>query len=277
MSLGIRMHDIAPGTLEQRAVIAKEQGFGCVHLALSKVLSPDYMTPSYATPGLASYVRKALGGLDVAVLGCYLNLTYPDEQAYQAIVQKYIAHLNLCKWMGADLVGTETGNPNAEYRYDPKNSHTDESLELFIQRTTPVVEAAEKLGVTYAIEPVYTHIVSDAKRARRVLDHFNSPCLKIILDPVNLLHADNLDRRDEVIAEAIELLGDATAVIHMKDYQFIDGKVVSMAPGIGEMDYSAIIEFAATKKPHVHMTFEDTKPDNAEASRIHIQSMFDKA
>ncbi|NLO86301.1 MAG: sugar phosphate isomerase/epimerase [Clostridiales bacterium] len=277
MSLGIRVHDIAPGTLGERAAIAKQQGFGCVHLALSKTISPDYMTPTYATPGLASFVHSELDGLDIAVLGCYLNPAHPDEQEYQAILQKYFAHLRLCKWMGADLVGTETGNPNAGYRYDPQQSHTDESLELFIQRVTPIVQAAEKLGVTFAIEPVYTHIVSDAKRARRVLDHFSSPCFQIILDPVNLLHADNIDRRDAVIEEAIELLGDDTAVIHIKDYQFIDGKVISVAAGTGEMDYTSILKFATASKPHIHMTFEDTKPENAEAARKHIQQLLDMA
>ncbi len=36
MQIGIRLHDIAPGTLEERVEIAHEQGFTCAHLALTK-------------------------------------------------------------------------------------------------------------------------------------------------------------------------------------------------------------------------------------------------
>lgn len=99
MNIGIRMHDMTPGTLEERAAIACTQGFSCVHLALSKTIDPAYMDPAVATPGLASYVRKAMQGLDVAVLGCYLNLAHPDEKTYQEIVRKYVAHLQLCRWL----------------------------------------------------------------------------------------------------------------------------------------------------------------------------------
>lgn len=273
MNIGIRMHDLAAGTLEERAGFAKAQGFSCVHLAMSKVISPAYMDPAVATPGLAAYLNNALTGLDTAVLGCYLNLTHPDETVYRETLRKYTAHLQLCSWMNAGVVGTETGNPNAEYRYDPDRSHTEDALKLFIDRVAPVVETAEKVGATLAIEPVYKHIVSDGKRARKVLDAFHSPNLKIILDPVNLLHPDNLARREAVIDEAIELLGDEVAIIHLKDYIPTATGSTECACGLGEMDYTNILRFAKERKPHIQMTLECTKPDNAEAARLHIERL----
>ena len=270
-NIGIRLHDTVPGTLEQRAQAALKQGFTCVHLALGKVLDPSLMEPEKATPGLGTYVKKALNGLDAAVLGCYLNLAHPDEMVYRRTVSQYTAHLRLARFLDAGVVGTETGNPNAGYTYDPENSHSEAALELFIRRVKPVVNAAEKLGAILAIEPVYTHIVSDGKRARRVLDAVASPNLQIILDPVNLLHPDNLIRRDEVIGEAIELLGRDTAVIHLKDYVNEGQKGIrSVAAGLGEMDYTAVLRFALRHKPNIQMTLEDTSPDNAQAAREHI-------
>ena len=271
MNIGIRMHDLAQGTLEERAGFARAQGFSCVHLAMSKVISPAYMDPGVVSPGLAAYINKAMGGLDTAVLGCYLNLTHPDEKVDREPLRKYVAHLQLSSWMNAGVVGTETGNPNAEYRYDPARSHTEDALKLFIDRVQPVVEAAEKLGATLAIEPVYTHIVSDGKRARKVMDAINSPNLKIILDPVNLLHADNLTRREQVIDEAIDLLGDEVAVIHLKDYVPKGDGRQELACGLGLMDYTHVLRFARERKPHIQMTLECTRPDNAEAARLHIE------
>jgi len=209
----------------------------------------------------------------LAVLGCYLNLTHPDEAAYRDILRRYRAHIQLARWMNAGCVGTETGNPNAAYTYDPARSHTPEALEMFMRRVAPVVECAENFGVTLAIEPVYTHIVHDGKAARKVLDTIRSDNLKIILDPVNLLHPDNVDRRDDVIREAIDLLGEDVVIIHMKDYQRGENKLVSMACGLGEMDYTDILRFAKHQKPFIQMTLEDTRPDNAEAARLHLEKI----
>ena len=273
MNIGIRMHDAAPGTLRERAGFIREQGFSCVHLALSKTIDPALMEPAAATPGLAAQVRHDLGDIDLAVLGCYLNLTHPDEAAYRDILKKYRAHIQLARWMNAGCVGTETGNPNAGYTYDPARSHTPEALEMFIRRVAPVVECAEHFGVTLAIEPVYTHIVHDGKAARRALDAIQSDNLKIILDPVNLLHTDNVDRRDDVIREAIDLLGEDVVIIHMKDYQRTENGLISMACGLGEMNYADILRFAKYQKPFIQMTLEDTQPDNAEAARLYLEQL----
>ena len=273
MNIGIRMHDAAPGTLRERAGFVREQGFSCVHLALSKTINPALMEPAAATPGLAAQVKHDLGDIDLAVLGCYLNLTHPDEAAYRDILQKYRAHIQLARWMNAGCVGTETGNPNAGYTYDPARSHTPEALEMFIRRAAPVVECAEHFGVTLAIEPVYTHIVHDGKAARKVLDAVASDNLKIILDPVNLLHTDNVDRRDDVIREAIDLLGEDVVIIHMKDYQRTENGLISMACGLGEMNYADILRFAKYQKPFIQMTLEDTQPDNAEAARLYLEQL----
>ncbi len=273
MNIGIRMHDAAPGTLRERAGFIREQGFRCVHLALSKTIDPALMEPAAATPGLAAQVKHDLGDIDLAVLGCYLNLTHPDEAAYRDILRKYRAHIQLARWMNAGCVGTETGNPNAGYTYDPARSHTPEALEMFIRRVAPVVECAENFGVTLAIEPVYTHIVHDGRAARKALDAIQSDNLKIILDPVNLLHTDNVDRRDDVIREAIDLLGEDVVIIHMKDYQRTENGLISMACGLGEMDYTDILRFAKYQKPFIQMTLEDTKPDNAEAARLYLEQL----
>ena len=276
--IGLRLHDAAAGTLRERAGFARAQGFTCVHLALSKTLGKEYMAPGVLTPGLAAQVVDDMNGLDIAVLGCYLNLATPDEDDYRAVLKKYIAHLRFAMWARAGVVGTETGNPNKEYRYDPEKSHTDEALAFFIERLRPVVRAAETLGAVLAIEPVFTHIVCDGKRARRVLDEIDSPNLGIILDPVNLLHESNCQRADQVIGEAIDLLHDDVLVVHMKDYVIADdGRLRSVAAGTGRMDFTAVAEFVRREKPSIQLTLEDTRPDNAEQARRFVDDLLSRA
>ena len=128
-------------------------------------------TPSALTPGYAAYLRRlfAKNELDIAVLGNYLNLAHPDADALHAIQEKYYAHIRFASLLGCGMVGTETGAPNAEYKFCPE-CRSDAALATFITNFKPVVRCAEQYGVTIAIEPVVRHIVYDARRARPVLD-----------------------------------------------------------------------------------------------------------
>uniref|UniRef100_UPI0032603BE6 sugar phosphate isomerase/epimerase family protein n=1 Tax=Clostridium sp. NkU-1 TaxID=1095009 RepID=UPI0032603BE6 len=173
--------------------------------------------------------------------------------------------------LGCSVVGTETGAPNKEYCYEPA-CHTEEALQTFIANLRPVVECAEKFGVILAIEPVWSHIVYNSKQALKVLKAIDSPNLRIILDPVNLLSVENSDHYEQVIKEAIEDLGGYTDVLHMKDFKVEDGRIVSGAPGTGAMKYDVIMDFVKEEKPYIQMTIEDSKPDNAEWSRKFLEN-----
>lgn len=277
MQLGIRLHDIKKAPLEERLAIARKQGFSCGHLALSKVISQYPVDDSALTPGYAMYLKRLFAEhkLDVAVLGCYLNLATPDEKTLGKNLHRYMAHIRFASLLGAGVVGTETGAVNTDYHFEEKN-HSKEALEIFVNNLRKVVEYAEKMGVIFAIEPVYKHIVYNPKRAKVVLDEINSPNLGIIFDPVNLLDICNYQNRDEIIAQAIELLGDEIAMVHIKDFVVKDNVLVSVAAGTGEMDYTRIIRFIKERKPYIHVTLENTLPENAVEARTFIQGLWDK-
>lgn len=277
MQLGIRLHDIEKAPLERRLQIANEQGFRCGHLALSKVISEYSTADSALTPGFACYLKNlfAKSEIDIAVLGCYLNLANPNEESLKKNQARYLANIRFASLLGAGVVGTETGAVNEEYKYEERN-HSEEALQIFIKNVKPVVEYAEKMGVIFAIEPVFKHIVCNPKRARQVLDEIASPNLQIIFDPVNMLDVSNYQNRAEIFHEAIELLGKDIAVVHIKDFKIENDKLISVAAGTGEMDYSEIIRFMKKEKPYVHATLEDTVPDNAVTARKYIQELWDK-
>lgn len=276
MQLGIRLHDIKKAPLEERLKIAKEQGFKCGHLALSKVISEFPTDNAALTPGLAMHLRKLFAKYDqdIAVLGCYLNLTNPNEETMKKTYARYFSNIRFASLLGAGVVGTETGAVNEEYKFEERN-HSEEALKTFIERVKPVVKCAEDFGVIFAIEPVYKHIVCNPKRARRVLDEIGSPNLQIIFDPVNLLDTCNYENREEIFAEAIDLLGDDIAMLHLKDFEVSDTGLKSVACGTGEMNYENILRFVKKKKPFMHATLENTVPENAVWAREYIQRIYD--
>ena len=260
MQIGIRLHDVAKGTIEERAQIAASQGFACAHIALSKLC--DYrMTLPELTPGWAMYLRHVFEReqLDIAVLGCYLNLATPDLEALRKNQDTYKAHLRFASLLGCGVVGTETGAPNTAYKFE-EACHTEGALQTFITNLRPVVEYAEKCGVILALEPVYKHIMWNPAQTRKVLDAIDSPNLQIIFDPVNLLDVSNYERREEIFAEALQTFGTEIAMIHLKDFQIQDGKLLACAPGTGCMDYDLILKYAKEHKPYIHATLENTTP-----------------
>lgn len=284
IQIGIRLHDVNTTkekqfqTLEERAKTAREEGFSCVHLALSKVIPGVAFDEAAMTEGLAMRVKRVFGQneLDVAVLGCYLNLAHPDPAKRKDIQSRYYANIRVAALAGACMVGTETGAPNEAYKYEPA-CHGAEALDTFIRNLAPVAEEAEKRGVTLAIEPVWNHIVWNPDRALEVIRSIGSRNLRIIFDPVNLLSMENVEDRERVIGEAMDKLCDRIAMVHLKDFVRENGKLKSVAAGTGEMDYSDILSFLKARKPYVMATLENTDDTNAVWAREHIEALYARA
>lgn len=274
MNIGIRLHDTAPGTIWERLGFARDQGFSCYHLALSK-LSPNF-TMDDAPKWLDSedYIEASRADMEAfdmkcVLLGCYLKLTTLDEEKLERTQEIYRAHLRYAGRMGYPVVGTETP-PAKDYTADV---HSVEALERFIRCVEPLVRDAEDAGVTLAIEPVAKDIVSTPERARYVLDALKSDRVGIILDAVNLLSRDNYTEADAIIARAIDLLGDRVCLLHMKDFTVDPSAFMTKACacGTGMMNYDRLLRFAKARS--LPMTLENTTPDNAEATRLLLERL----
>ena len=278
---GIRLHDVNSQeplelqTLEARAEKAREEGFRCVHLALSKCIKEVSFDDAALNEGLAAYVRRVFREqkLDVAVLGCYLNLAHPDAAKIREFQTRYYGHLRVASLAGIEMVGTETGAPNAAYQLDA-NTHTNEALHTFMTNLEPVVDCAEHWGIALAIEPVRNHIVFNADRALEVIRGIGSPNLRIIFDPVNLLSTENVGQRERVLGDAMDKLCEHIALVHIKDYIQEGNYLKSVAAGNGEMDYTAILRFLKARKPYIQATLENTCNENAKSSRKLIEELY---
>ncbi len=273
MNIGIRLHDTAPGSLEERLGFAKAQGFSCAHLALSKAVegfSMENAPSALAEESFAKEVRDTFGrtGMECAVLGCYLNLANPDEEAALKTRAIYEAHLKFAPKCGAGVVGTETpANPASPFAANPGES--EEAYQLLIRNLRPVVRCAEENGAVLAVEPVWCHIISTPERAQRMLEDIDSDALCIILDAVNLISPARADRAEEIVEDAIRRLGEKVSVLHMKDFRLEGGRVEAMACGTGVMNYERLLRFA--RERNLPMTLENTVPENAEAARLYLE------
>lgn len=277
MRIGIRAHDMEKDSIENLVKNISKKGFHCTQLALKKAIHEFNVDNGAMTPGLALYLKEifAINKVDVAVLGCYLNLGNPNKEQLEATIETYKAHIRFASVLGCGVVGTETGAVNEEYKFEEAN-HSEEALDIFIKNLRPVIEYSEKMGVIFAIEPVDTHIVSDMKRARKVLDEIKSPNLQIIFDPVNAISIYNYKKQDELIEEAFELLGNDIAIIHAKDFVVEGERIKSVPAGMGQLNYDLLLEKIKKQKPYIHVLLEDTSPENAISVREFVENKYNQ-
>jgi sugar phosphate isomerase/epimerase len=66
-------------------------------------------------------------------------------------------------------------------------------------------------------------------------------------------------------------------MVHLKDYVCSDGKLVSVAAGTGEMDYTEIMRFLKARKPFIQASLENTSNDNAVQAREFLENAYASA
>ncbi len=277
LCLGVRGHDMPKAPFDELVKSIADAGFCCTQLALGKAIRDFSVSNEAMTFGMADYMKKVFeqNKVSVSVLGCYKNLANPDEQQLIKIKEAYMHHIRFARFLECGMVGTETGAVNTEYKYTPEN-HTDAALHIFIENLKPMVEYAEKMGVCIGIEPVYKHIMCNVERTRKVLDAVNSPNLRVILDPINLLNAENRNQQEKIVEEAFDVLGGEIDAIHIKDYVVKDGSIVYEKVTVGEGDFNIphLLGILKSKKPFINVLLEASTPENVKASCEYIRGCY---
>lgn len=133
---------------------------------------------------------------------------------------------------------------------------------------------AERFGVTVGIEAGQNHPLHSAKLTRRLLDLIPSNNLQIILDCANLMSPDNYQQQEAVITEALELLGDRIAVIHLKDFTVQDGQIVIVPVGQGQLSFAPVLRYMKYTRPHIQGLLESTTEPYLRESVDFLQRLY---
>jgi len=139
--------------------------------------------------------------------------------------------------LGTNVITLCTGSRDQEnmWRAHPEND-TPTAWKDMVRSMREIVSIAEESDVTMGIEPEVNNVVSSAVKARKLLDEVGSRHLKIVMDAANLFAAGQLGQMQEVLDEALELLGPDIVLAHAKDLSH-DGDAGHEAAGTGKLDY----------------------------------------
>lgn len=200
--------------------------------------------PDRIAPALRTQIREGfrLRGLNMAALSGTFNMIHPDPAQRQDAFARFQVLAEAAPELGTEVITLCTGtrNPQNMWVAHPEND-SEEAWNDLLYSMEEAVRIAENTGVTLAVEPEVTNVVSSAVKARKLLDHFGSPRLKIVIDPANLIPAGELPRMCEIMAEAFQLLGKDIIIAHAKDLNH-GGDAGHEAAGTGVLDYEYYIE-----------------------------------
>lgn len=277
MNLGIRAHDIEANSLEELVTKIADKGLTCAQLALSKSL--PFLNPESGSlsPGLASHVGRAFSGreIQIAVLGCYINMIHPDLSERKKGLDRFKEHIRFARDFGCSIVGTETGNVNAEIVYTKENFKEKPFLEV-VESVSELVKEAEKFGVIVGLEAGVNHPVYSVQTLKRLLDMIDSHNLQVIFDPVNLLTSDNYLQQDEIFEEAFALLGDRIVIFHAKDFIIEGNSLKQVAVGKGLLHFDKLFNLLKLKKPYINILIEGTKEPFIDESILYLRRIYEK-
>jgi sugar phosphate isomerase/epimerase len=236
--IGIFAKTFARPTPEQNLDAVRSRGLGVVQYNLACAGLPSL--PERIEPRLARQIgaAAALRGIGIAAVSGTFNMIDPVKDRRDTGLRRLRQLAGACAPLGTKIITLCTGtrDPDDMWRGHPANGRPDAWADL-LAALEQALALAEEHDLWLAIEPETANVVDSPARARRLLDELRSPRLKIILDPANLFHVEDLPHQRALLDAAFDVLGPDMVLAHAKDVRVVDGSVHHVAAGTGVLDY----------------------------------------
>ena len=219
--------------------VVKEHHFDCVQFNLACAGLPTL--PDEIAPSMITRIREAARnrGIEIAAVSGTYNMIHPEHEVRQAGLRRLRTLASTCHDMGTSIITLCTGSRDIEnmWRWHPDNASSQAWSDL-LSSMEAALRIAEEEQVTLAFEPERANVVNTAAKGRALLESMQSPSLKVVLDPANLLISGDKGHMSQVLNEAFDLLGEDIVLAHAKDRGTDD---TFQAAGEGILDYDQYV------------------------------------
>ena len=208
----------------------------------------------------------------------------PDKKENEAALNHYRKMLRLAGCLDAHCIGIAL-NPDRGRRIDdyrregiscgaarivPAEAWSEDAWNRCLSAVKELARDAESMEMDIA---AHSHLMTplySPERHRQLIDAVASPRLKLLLDPVNLIHPYNYFQTTGFLNQLFDELGDSVTAVHAKDAVMLDWAVTPIVthideavPGTGVMDYATFLKRTAELRKDItfhveHFTYEDT-------------------
>ena len=268
MKFGVRVHDFGRDDAKILAKKVREFRFESIHLAVKKAL-PGISGNIDIKEKDIEYIKDAFKGIELSVLGSYIDFTTDDDEVWQNHKIEFIATMKISKPLSALYIGSESSYGNISM---------EDKIRLFpklIERLDDILNEADKYDVYVAMEPMEAHTLYCSEWTGKMIGKLGSDRLRIIFDPLNMLIRERVDSQEVLWRECIDAFGKETEIIHLKDGNFPDkGRHVPCKLGDGVMRYEIIEKWLKKEKPDITIIREEARYEYAKEDLVFMKRLF---
>ena len=244
MKLGMYTEEIVRPTVEELFQAVRGYGFGEVQFDF--VSACGVQIPERIDDALVQRIHDAAdhNGVVIRAVNGTFNMIHPDKAVRKEGLRRFEQIAQACEPLGCNLITLCTGSrdPDNMWAFHP-DSTTEEAFSDLLDTTEALLKIAGRYNLFLGVETEPGTSTNSPRTSRRLLDHFGSPRLKIIMDCANLFGPGRAYRQyvRETIKEAFDYLEKDIILAHGKDIK--EGPGVSCtAPGRGIVDYDYFLE-----------------------------------
>lgn len=212
--------------------------------------------------------RKA--GIHIHSLGVYTNLIHPDPAERAANLAFFESMISVGDHLGTLTFITEAGHYHNPKEPEPRIPlHFQEEVwQQMVATGRELAKMAESYGAKILMEPFYRGFLASAKRLRLFLEDINSPRVRALLDPANLIEVNDLDEMFNQLAPWIDC-------IHAKDRKLHVDRGVGA--GKGDLDYKKFVTLAAKHTPGAPLILEYVGLKDYKEALAHLRAAMKEA
>ncbi len=182
--LGAMVHEFPVGPDEAQHLISLLRRFDLHAVQLGVPLLEEIMAGEERMATWRTKLEAA--ALPILALGGYRNLIAPEKTKREANIAFLQRCLEIAPQFGTTVVATETGTYNREsdWASSPENQG-QEAWDTLCATLHELLPVAEQHGTILALEGHVNHVINTPERLARLLEHFPTPHLQVVLDPFN--------------------------------------------------------------------------------------------
>ncbi len=279
MKLCIRAHDLGVKGTEPILDQLNQLGIDGVQMVCYKACDDIPYVPGGITRQKAQAIGEAFSqaGKCIPLVGAYFNPVHSDRDKAKRCYDVFCEYLQYGKYMGCNVVGSETGSFNDDkWTYHPRN-RTEEALQQVIATFSAACDVAQDYGSWVAMEGAAGHVAYDVDaldRAQRIMGRSNT---RVIFDLYNYLDESNQGDYKTILEKGLDTFGDRILLFHMKDCIFENGQKPRQVPfGTGQMDKEAIIRRIKAHDPNAVLVLEGTMTADIPLAVKTIQEIWER-
>jgi sugar phosphate isomerase/epimerase len=204
-------------------------------------------------------------GIAIHSLGVYTNLIHPDAAERQANLDYFAAMMTIGGHMGVNTFITEAGHHRDPKEPEPNIAHhfQDKVWAQMLATGRQLATIAEQAGATILLEGFYRGFLASAKRVRMFLEEVNSPRIRALLDPANLIEVNDLEEMFQQLSPWIDCFHAKDRKVHVER---------GVPAGQGSLDYGKFVTLAARHAPAAPLILEYVGPADYRAALDHLRA-----